>query len=275
MIELPEALVITKQINETITGKKIVNVIAEASPHKYAWFLGDPQNYKQILTGKTIDKAINYGGMVEIKAGSAALVFGDGVNLKYHIKNEDRPQKHQLLLELDDASALSASVQMYGGLWCFENSNFDNVYYKVAKEKPSPLTEQFNEIYFGQLLTAPEHQKLGAKAFLATGQRIPGLGNGVLQDILWNAKINPKRKVNTFSDDNKKVIFKTIKTTLTQMVQLGGRDTEKDLFGKNGGYKTIMSKNNAGLPCPACGEIIKKESYLGGSIYFCPGCQPV
>lgn|GEM_PF-2077218 len=30
------------------------------------------------------------------------------------------------------------------------------------------------------------------KAFLATEQRIPGLGNGVLQDILWTARIHPK-----------------------------------------------------------------------------------
>jgi formamidopyrimidine-DNA glycosylase len=35
-----------------------------------------------------------------------------------------------------------------------------------------------------------------------------------------------------------------------------------------------MSKNTAGQPCPNCGEPIRKETFLGGSVYFCPYCQP-
>ena len=53
----------------------------------------------------------------------------------------------------------------------------------------------------------------------------------------------------------------------------GGRDTERDLFGRFGGYRTILSKNTSGKPCSTCGDIIKKEAYLGGSIYYCPTCQ--
>ena len=57
------------------------------------------------------------------------------------------------------------------------------------------------------------------------------------------------------------------------MIEKGGRDTEKDLFGNNGGYITKLSKNTAGKPCGNCGSIIKKESYMGGSIYYCSKCQ--
>jgi formamidopyrimidine-DNA glycosylase len=42
---------------------------------------------------------------------------------------------------------------------------------------------------------------LSAKAFLATEQRIPGLGNGVLQDILFTAGIHPKRKMAAISEE--------------------------------------------------------------------------
>lgn len=108
-------------------------------------------------------------------------------------------------------------------------------------------------------------QKLSIKAFLATEQRIPGLGNGVLQDILWKAKIHPKRKINTLKDENKEVLYSKIKAVLSKMAELGGRDTEKDLHGNNGGYKTMMSKNNIGSFFISCGGIIKKENYLGGS----------
>lgn len=273
MLEIPESFTVASQINQTVMGKRIVNVIAVHTPHKLAWYHGDPQKYHSVLAGKTVDRAYGYGSMVEIKVGDSAVVVGDGVGLRYHAQNEDRPGKHQLLIEFEDSSAVSASVQMYGGIWCFKEGELDNPYYKVAKERPSPLSGEFDKAYFDRLISTPGYEKLSAKAFLATEQRIPGLGNGVLQDILWNAKIHPKCKIKALTDEKKELLFNAVKTVLSDMTRLGGRDTEKDLFGKNGGYKTVMSKNNAGLQCMACGGFIKKESYMGGSIYFCGGCQ--
>jgi len=68
-----------------------------------------------------------------------------------------------------------------------------------------------------------------------------GLGNGVLQDILFNAKINPRTQLIKLTEDEKSNLFKSVKQTLAQMTAQGGRDTEKDIFGRSGGYETIMS----------------------------------
>lgn len=275
MLELPEAITIAGQINRTLYGKSISNVIAAHSPHKFAWFYGDPQNYHELLAGKTIDEAKAYGGFVEIKTGSAVILVGDGVGLRFHDKDEKRPAKHQLLIEFTDDSALSATVQMYGGLWCFPAGKLDNPYYMAAREKPSPLSEVFDKAYFETMLSAAEVQKLSTKAFLATEQRIPGLGNGVLQEILYCAQIHPKKKIREFSGDERERLFESLKLTLKEITDHGGRDTEKDLYGRPGGYETKASKNTAGKSCPRCGNTIKKESYMGGSIYYCEGCQPI
>ncbi len=114
---------------------------------------------------------------------------------------------------------------------------------------------------------------MSLKAFLATEKRIPGLGNGVLQDILFNAGLHPRKKVESLSAKEKEQIFQSIRSTLLEMVENGGRDTEKDLWGKPGGYKTIMSKNTFKSPCPSCGMGIERARYMGGSIYFCCNCQ--
>jgi len=272
MIELPEASVLAKQINESVVGKKIKNVIAVQTPHKLAWYFGDPQEYKSLLTGKVIGGATSYGGQVEITAGKAKLLFSDGVNLRYYNKGEKPPDKHQLLLEFDDGSSMVGWVQMYGGLSAFPEGENDNKYYLIAKEKPSLLSNDFDEEYFKSLFDEGT-AKLSLKAFLATEQRIPGLGNGVLQDILFNAKMHPKKKAGTLSADNQQVLFDSIKNTLSEMTVKGGRDTENDLSGKPGSYKTKLSKNTVGQPCPTCSALIKKEAYLGGSIYYCAGCQ--
>lgn len=275
MFEIPEALTVACQINNTAAGKHIANVITAQSPHKFTWYYGDPQNYSTLLEGKAIEKANACGGMVEIIAENVVILTCDGAGLKYHKPGESRPKRHQLLIEFDDSSAISVSVQMYGGIWCFEQGKFDNPYYLASKEKPSPLYDSFDKAYFHTILSASNLQKLTAKAFLATEQRIPGLGNGVLQDILWKAKIHPKRKMSTLANDDIERIYITIKSVLKEMAELGGRNTEKDLFGNYGGYDTLASKYKSGFPCLECGGAIKKENYMGGSIYYCESCQIV
>lgn len=154
----------------------------------------------------------------------------------------------------------------------FKDGENDNKYYKTAKESVPVLSRDFNKSYFLALFNKSD-KKLSAKAFLATQQRIPGLGNGVLQDVLFNAKIHPKTKLAKLKDPAVIAMFDSVKNTLKNMAANGGRDTEKDLFGNSGGYKTILCKNTVNTPCKTCGATIKKEAYLGGSIYFCPVCQ--
>jgi formamidopyrimidine-DNA glycosylase len=273
MIELPEALNLAGQINDTIHGKRVASVIAAQTPHKLACYYGEPQNYSGLLVGRNIEKANAWGGMIEIKAENANILLGDGAGIRFHSKGEPRPAKHQLLIEFDDHSAISVSIQMYGGIGAFLEGELDNLYYRVAKEKPSPFSLAFDEVYFDRLISAQEVQKLSLKALLATEQRIPGLGNGILQDILFNAKMHPKKKVNTLAEAEKEVLFNSVKTTISTMAAKGGRDTELDLFGCPGGYKTILSKNTVNKPCPVCETIIKKEAYMGGNVYYCEKCQ--
>ncbi|NLT37737.1 MAG: endonuclease VIII [Methanomassiliicoccus sp.] len=275
MIELPEAHCIAGQISSTVAGKRIANVIGGHTPHKLAWYYGDLSKYPDLLVGKTVLKAEAYGGLVEIKASKSNILFGEGINMRFHGVGDSRPQKHQLLLEFKDGTALSASVQMYGGVGAFAEGELDNPYYRVAKEKPSPLTDAFDMDHFQRIVSAPDAQKGSLKALLATEQRVPGLGNGVLQDILLNSRMHPKRKVNTMNSGDVERLFWSVKNTLGKMMEQGGRDTELDLFGHPGGYRTILSKKTVNKPCPVCGTLIKKEAYMGGSIYYCEGCQKI
>jgi len=273
MLELPEVLVLAKQLNETVKGKTVKQAVANGSPHKFAWYSGDPAEYGSRLAGKTLGNASAFGGRLDIEASDVILNFGDGVNLRYFEQGENLPLKHQLWLEFEDGSSLVCTVAMYGGILCCKPEEIkDDVYYKAAKESVSPLADKFDCAFFTALLTE-KCLKMSAKAFLATEQRIPGLGNGVLQDILLNAKIHPKKKMNSLCEEQKLALFESIKTTLADMVRGGGRDTERDLFGNPGGYITKLSKNTALALCPDCGGPVKKEAYMGGSIYFCGNCQ--
>ena len=272
MLEIPESTNIARQLNETIRGKTIVKVIANASPHKFAFYCGDPDAYPGLLAEQTVGDAQGMGAMVEISVGDRRIVLGDGANIRYFSSENETPAKHQLLLTFDDGSILTCSLQMYGTVLAFKEGGYDSEYYLVAKEKPLPLSGAFDAAYFGRLRD-DDSGKLSAKAFLATQQRIPGLGNGVLQDILFHARLHPKRKMSTVSDAEYEKLFFAVKDTLASMTALNGRDTEKDLFGNFGGYTTILSKNTVGKPCPVCGTTIEKAAYMGGAVYWCSVCQ--
>ena len=210
--------------------------------------------------------------MIEIEAEDCTILFSDGATPRYYEDHEDAPKKHQLYLEFTDGSALIATIQMYGGLWVYQEGRNDNPYYLGACKKHSPLSDEFTYDYFKSLYTEALHNK-SVKAFVATEQRIPGLGNGVLQDLLFQAGLHPKRKMNTLTENDMRNLYQTIKNLLQEMIDKGGRDTEKDLFGNPGGYVTYMSKKTYGEPCTRCGYLICKENFLGGTIYYCEHCQ--
>ena len=274
MLELPEAVTLASQIEKAFEGKVITRAVAGHTPHKFAFYEGDPVDYPGLLEGKTVGGSASFGGHAMMIAGDMRLGFSDGVNARFFAPGEERPNKHQLLLDFDDGSSLVCTISMYGFFGLRQADDQGNEYFQAAKNKPSPLSDAFDAAYFEGLLSSAK-PTLSAKAFLATEQRVPGLGNGVLQDILFRAGVHPKTKTGTLDDREKKLLFDAVKSTMLEMTDGGGRDTEKDLYGREGGYRTILSRNTLDKPCPVCGGAVKREAYLGGNIYFCPGCQPL
>lgn len=273
MIELPEAEVLAEQIRAQLVNKKVAVVVVDSSPHKLAWYEEPREHYPNRLEGRTLCSAQAIAHYVKIDLEDVQLLFAEGIQLCFHKPGQKIKKKHQLLVTFSDDSSLSASVQMYGGLWCFKEGEFENPYFSLAKKRPHPYLEEFDLPYFEGL--CKEGAGLRVKALLATKQRIPGLGNGVLQDILFYADVHPKAKVKDLSGSKRERLFFAICDTLNKMKDGGGRDTEKNLFGQKGGYTTKLCKNTVGKPCSVCGTPIEKEAFLGGSIYFCSRCQPL
>lgn len=277
MIEAPEARIISKQLEETVKGHTVTEVVAGYSPHKFAFFNDSPQATEALLKGRRIEEAQPQGGIVEIiLSDGVRFAFSDGSNVSYIEPGGKLPLKHQLLIGFDDDSALIFTIRMYGMLWAFEEGKFDNPYYLRGREGLNVYSESFTEDYFMEQLADSEPlQNKSVKALLATEQRIPGLGNGVLQDILLEAKIHPKKKVGALSKGQKKELFQSIRRISDEMLRLGGRNNETDIFGQNGGYPVRLSAKALGNPCPVCGGTVERKAYLGGNIYYCTTCQPL
>ncbi len=58
MIEAPEARYLSEQLNRTVRGKKITDVFAQYTPHKFAWFYATRKSIPNVLPEKQLMKSI-------------------------------------------------------------------------------------------------------------------------------------------------------------------------------------------------------------------------
>ena len=128
MIELPEAIVISKQINETLVEKSIKSAVRGQNPHKFA-FIGkhSDDEISRILKGKKIKGSWSNGNviLVQIDPGYLLSLGVGGERILYHEQENTIPKKHQLLLEFKDQTYLTVTISGWGEVRLLESKNID------------------------------------------------------------------------------------------------------------------------------------------------------
>lgn len=277
MIELPESIVISGQMTETLRGKTIALCVRGNAPHKFAFYTHEPEAYESILRGQVLDETVEWGVHMLAYVGGEHLLClgGGGERILYHTSEQTLPKKHQFLLEFTDHTFLTITIQMWGSLQLWTRADFPTHPY-AGKRGVSPLSEQFTQPFFEDLFDSiPDDDPRAIKFFLISKPGVWGLGNGCLQDILWRARIHPKRRAVSLDAVERHALYCAIREMLREAADQGGRDSETDLFGCAGKYLRVLSSETVGKPCPACGEAIQKIQFLGGASYFCPQCQKI
>jgi formamidopyrimidine-DNA glycosylase len=278
MIEIPEATTIALQMKDELTGKTIKKFSRGNLTHKFLWLNRPDEEFEAITPGLVVKGASSFGRSIYLHLGSHMLWWGDtGGKLLYHPSGEKLPKKYHLILNFKDNSALTFAMQMWGSVKLLDRSEFDH----IPKEETGipPLAPDFTFDRFGQMLEAyPEKTAKGIKGFLvATGyvtpDHISGLGNAIVQDILFSARLSPKRKILDITMAEQKRLYDSIQKTVAEAIELGGRYDERDLYNQPGGYVRLMDSKSIGTPCPNCCQEIIKLSYLGGACYLCQNCQ--
>jgi formamidopyrimidine-DNA glycosylase len=275
VIELPEALTIAKQISKELKGKKIKEGTGGNSPHKFAFYGLPREKYHAILKGKVVRKAEQRGSMIVVSLEPEhVLVLGEGgERILFHESAGTLPKKHQLWLHFTDDTHLTVSVQGWGAVALLRSSELAG-HWLSKRMKPSPLSDQFTPEHFLALFDELEEEgKRSLKFFVISEPGIAGIGSGCLQDILFRARLHPRRRAVATTKKERRALYTAIRSVLKEMVGKGGRDSDHDLYDQPGGYKRILHSKVVGEPCPRCGTAIEKIQYLGGACYFCPSCQ--
>ena len=275
MIELPEATTIARQMNVELRGKRLADGNRGNSPHKFAFYNRPPEEYAAIFKDKTIGESTVNGPLIltAIEPDYTVVLGGGGERIVYHRSAASLPKKYQLFLHFTDDTYLTVTVQGWGSTFLFDPNELSRHPF-INRVNPPPLSQAFTLDYFHGLFTALEaNDARSVKYFMISKPGVLGVGNGCLQDILWHAKIHPRRRAIELNAAQQNALYSSIRETLQKMVEGGGRDGDYDLYDHPGGYKRLLHSKAVGQPCPDCHTPIVKEAYLGGAVYFCPKCQ--
>jgi formamidopyrimidine-DNA glycosylase len=275
MFELPECLVLSSQISSLVKGKTIARAATKNVEHKFVWHNRPPAEFSRLAKGKKVGEPVVRGRWMSVPLEPGyVLLFGEcGGSLRFEEAGAKRPDKFHLLLDFEDSSFLWARTAMWGAYELYEKGKELERQY-VKDQRPSPVDPRFTLDYFKKLVAALAGEgKRSAKSLLTQEQTIPGLGNAVAQDILFESGIAPKRDLGDLDAREIRALHKAITGKVEEIAAAGGRYDETDLLGKSGGYVRLMDKAATRRPCPRCGGEVREAQYLGGAVYWCPACQ--
>jgi formamidopyrimidine-DNA glycosylase len=276
MLEYPEIVTIAAQAGEYLVGKTVASAEFLTPEKKFVFCANSPSEFSDRLGGVAIDSVESCGNhLFLVSESGVSLNVGDtGGKFLYHSDEATIPKKRDLQLRFDDGTWLTHSVVMWGFFAAQTSEEMAKTQKKIRDEAREPVRAEVDVDHFVAFVRNwEEAEKINAKKLIVSRKYFTGLGNGYAQDILWRARIHPRRKMNTLSDGELRKLFDGFLDVVEEAVAGGGRTTERDLLDEPGRYEPSMYRGTLGKPCPECGAEIEKFSFEGGACYVCPGCQ--
>lgn len=129
---------------------------------------------------------------------------------------------------------------------------------------PDPFSEEFEEL----VLTAEDGRRV--HTILRDQRTLSGIGRGYSDDILHRARLSPYDSLKKLDAAQRRTLIDATREVLDSALaeerkRTGGLPTKIE------GRFEIHGRH--GFPCPRCGADLRRVSYEGYEISYCPECQ--
>ncbi len=144
---------------------------------------------------------------------------------------------------------------------------------RLAPLGPEPFGDGFSARYLKEAIGSRRAQ---IKPLLLDQKVVSGIGNIYVDEILYDARLHPRRKANTLSGTEWEALYDAVKKNLAAGIEHRGTTVRlyRDLLDRPGShqdYLRVFEKH--GQPCPACGGEVVREQVGGRPTHYCPACQ--
>ncbi|UCC59031.1 MAG: hypothetical protein JSW14_03810 [Candidatus Bathyarchaeum sp.] len=277
-IELPEAKILAEQMNKELRGKRFKSWCSKDCERlqRIGMMNKDLSIFNQLVDGK-IEFIRSRGNVIHVKLDNGMnLIIGPeyGGEIFFHKDEKTVPNKFHLKVDFSDGTVLTVRLTSMGVIEALKDNELASSYVfkrDFDAEKLSPIDEEFTFERFSKHLA--ENNKMLKAVLVGKAAIIVGLSNSAFQDIIYQAKLHPKRKASELNAEEKRGLYDAIKFMVNERLRLNGKDQFFDLYGNQGGYTPAMGPNMKQQACPECGTPIEKLSHGGGHVYLCPTCQ--
>lgn len=268
MPELPEIASRAREMQKELTGKTIkeIEVLQPKCLNVSA------KKFKSALEGAKL-KGTTYHGkwlFTETTKGHLLINMGMGGEMLL-VDRKSMPEKWRIAFHFKDKTTLAINFWWFGYTHYAAAEALDK-HTMSAKLGPNAI-----DVTLPQFRGMLSKRKGAIKSFLLNQERIAGIGNAYVHDILFLAGLHPLRKLDTLSDDDVEALWNGIQKGLKPSLRKRGAFYERDLYGKRGGFKMkdILVGYREGKPCPGCNDAVVKIRTGGTSSFICPKCQPL
>ena len=279
MPELPEVETIKSDLCQTVCGKKIIRVLIH-NPK----VIRQPSAavFKKSLEGLSIKRIFRRGKLL-------ILELSNGQFLTVHFKMTGQLVLRQSSVTEKHFSTYSPEkticrVTFYLNAGMILDFNDQRLFGELR------LVDDWQKLKFIQSL-GPEpfdltfagfkdmlfKRKTEIKPLLLDQKFIAGIGNIYAAEILFRAKINPRRRAQSLINQEQLALYREIQKVLKSAIKHGGSSVDDyvRVSGKNGDYARFHQVyGRQGKPCFVCGSLIKRIAQGGRGTYFCEKCQP-
>jgi len=290
MPELPEVETTVRDLQKNILGRKIEDIWSD-----FKKIVKKPKNFEQFkkeIKGKKIQKIWRRGKNILFNLSqnktllvhqklTGHLLLGrwelEKKQWKSKIKGpllEDSKNKFlHLIFFLDNSQMLALSdLRKFAKVELLDEEELERELKEIG---PEPLKKDFTLDKFKEIF---QQARGKIKQILIDQAIVAGIGNIYSDEILWQAKIHPLKKIKQLSDEELKRIYQAMKEILSKAIKLEGESIsdfrrisgEKGYFDKE---RKVYRRENE--KCPRCGTIIKRIKLTGRSAHFCPKCQKI
>jgi formamidopyrimidine-DNA glycosylase len=134
-----------------------------------------------------------------------------------------------------------------------------------AKLTPSIFSEAFSREAVGDFLERRKRTPL--KPLLLMQERFPGVGNWMADEILWRARLHPRRLAGELSAKEVTVLWKTVRDVCVKSVE------QIDVDWRYPRTWLFSHRWTDGGTCPRCKGGLERAVIGGRRTCWCPGCQ--
>lgn len=215
------------------------------------------KNFEDNLIGQQLIKTHRIGKYLFIKtSGEKILVlhFGMTGRPNYYKENDDRPKFGHIVLTFENGFHFAFENKRKFGWWDLIDSIEDFQSLRNLSDDARDLTL---DVFSNSFST----RKTGIKKILMDQSIAAGVGNWMADDILYQARVHPNKKVQDMSADDIKRVFDAMKNVIEIAIEC---DAHYEDFPD---YFFIHIRKESAT-CFHTGDDIKKIKVGGRTTYF-------